>query len=108
MSKILKETVLEVHHWTDTLFSLKTTRDPGFRFDSGEFAMMGLEVDGRPLLRAYSVASASYEEQLEFLSIKVPDGPLTSRLQNVQPGDIVLLNRKATGTLLLDNLLPGK
>ena len=108
MSKILKETVLEVHHWTDTLFSLKTTRDPGFRFDSGEFAMMGLEVDGRPLLRAYSVASASYEEQLEFLSIKVPNGPLTSRLQNVQPGDIVLLNRKATGTLLLDNLLPGK
>jgi len=108
MSNILRETVLEVHHWTDTLFSLKTTRDPGFRFDSGEFAMMGLEVDGRPLLRAYSVASASYEEQLEFLSIKVPNGPLTSRLQHVQPGDIVLINKKATGTLLLDNLLPGK
>jgi ferredoxin--NADP+ reductase len=108
MSNILRETVLEVHHWTDTLFSLKTTRDPGFRFDSGEFAMMGLEVDGRPLLRAYSVASASYEEQLEFLSIKVPNGPLTSRLQHVKPGDIVLINKKATGTLLLDNLLPGK
>lgn len=75
MSNILRETVLEVHHWTENLFTLKTTRDPGFRFDSGEFAMMGLEVDGRPLLRAYSVVSAPYDEQLEFLSIKVPNGP---------------------------------
>ncbi|QQP92056.1 ferredoxin--NADP reductase [Skermanella sp. TT6] len=108
MSNILRETVLEVHHWTDSLFSLKTTRDPGFRFDSGEFAMMGLEVDGRPLLRAYSVVSSPYEEQLEFLSIKVPNGPLTSRLQHVKPGDTILINRKATGTLLLHNLLPGK
>jgi ferredoxin--NADP+ reductase len=108
MSNILRETVLEVHHWTENLFTLKTTRDPGFRFDSGEFAMMGLEVDGRPLLRAYSVVSAPYDEQLEFLSIKVPNGPLTSRLQHVKPGDTILVNRKATGTLLLHNLLPGK
>jgi len=108
MSNILRETVLEFHHWTENLFTLKTTRDPGFRFDSGEFAMMGLEVDGRPLLRAYSVVSAPYDEQLEFLSIKVPNGPLTSRLQHVKPGDTILVNRKATGTLLLHNLEPGK
>jgi len=108
MSNILRETVLEVHHWTENLFTLKTTRDPGFRFASGEFAMMGLEVDGRPLLRAYSVVSAPYDEQLEFLSIKVPNGPLTSRLQHVKPGDTILVNRKATGTLLLHNLEPGK
>jgi len=108
MSNILRETVLEVHHWTENLFTLKTTRDPGFRLDSGEFAMMGLEVDGRPLLRAYSVVSAPYDEQLEFLSIKVPNGPLTSRLQHVKPGDTILVNRKATGTLLLHNLEPGK
>ena len=108
MSNILRETVLEVHHWTENLFTLKTTRDPGFRFDSGEFAMLGLEVDGRPLLRAYSVVSAPYDEQLEFLSIKVPNGPLTSRLQHVKPGDTILVNRKATGTLLLHNLEPGK
>jgi ferredoxin--NADP+ reductase len=108
MSNILKETVVEVHHWTDNLFSLKTTRDPGFRFDSGEFAMIGLEVEGRPLLRAYSVASAHYDEHLEFLSIKVPNGPLTSRLQHVRPGDTILVNRKTTGTLLIHNLLPGR
>ena len=86
MSNILRETGLEVHHWTENLFTLKTTRDPGFRFDSGEFAMMGLEVDGRPLLRAYSVVSAPYDEQLQILSIKVPNGPLTRRLQHVKPG----------------------
>jgi len=108
MSNILRETVLEVHHWTENLFTLKTTRDPGFRFDSGEFATTGLQVDGRPLLRAYSVVSAPYDEQLEFLSIKVPNGPLTSRLQHVKPGDTILVNRKATGTLLLHNLEPGK
>jgi len=108
MSNILKETVVEVHHWTDSLFSLKTTRDPGFRFESGEFAMIGLEVEGRPLLRAYSVASAHYEDHLEFLSIKVANGPLTSRLQHVKPGDTILVNRKATGTLLIHNLLPAR
>ncbi|MGE5506200.1 MAG: ferredoxin--NADP reductase [Actinomycetota bacterium] len=108
MSNILEKTVLDVHHWTDSLFTLKLTRDPGFRFDNGQFAMIGLMVDGRPLMRAYSMVSANYEEHLEFLSIKVPGGPLTSRLQNVKPGDTILVNKKTTGTLILDNLLPGK
>lgn len=107
-SNILEKTVLDVHHWTDSLFTLKLSRDPGFRFESGQFAMIGLMVDGRPLMRAYSMASAAYEDYLEFLSIKVPDGPLTSRLQNVKPGDTILVNKKTTGTLVLDNLLPGK
>ncbi|MBC7952992.1 MAG: ferredoxin--NADP reductase [Rhodospirillaceae bacterium] len=107
-SNILEKTVLDVHHWTDSLFTLKLSRDPGFRFDSGQFAMIGLMVDGRPLMRAYSMVSASYEEHLEFLSIKVPNGPLTSRLQHVKPGDKILVNKKTTGTLILDNLLPGR
>jgi ferredoxin--NADP+ reductase len=107
MSALNREQVLSVRHWTDTLFSFTTTRDPGFRFQSGQFAMMGLEVEGRPLLRAYSMASAHYEENLEFFSIKVPDGPLTSRLQRIREGDTVLVGRKATGTLIIDNLLPG-
>jgi len=102
------ETVLSVHHWTDRLFSFTTTRDQSLRFENGQFAMIGLEIDGKPLLRAYSVASANYEEHLEFLSIKVPDGPLTSHLCKVQPGDIVLVGRKPTGTLLVDNLRPGR
>jgi ferredoxin/flavodoxin---NADP+ reductase len=108
MSSFNKEQVLEVQHWTDTLFSFRTTRDPGFRFLSGQFTMMGLEVDGRPLLRAYSMASANHEENLEFFSIKVQDGPLTSKLQRIREGDIVIVGRKATGTLITDNLLPGK
>lgn len=108
MSAFLNETVLEVRHWTDRLFSFRCTRDPGFRFQAGQFAMIGLMVDGKPLMRAYSVASPPWEETLEFLSIKVQDGPLTSRLQNIQPGDTVLINRKPVGTLLLDNLLAGK
>ncbi len=108
MSNILEETVLETHHWTDNLFTLKVTRDPGFRFESGQFAMIGLKVDGKPLMRAYSMVSAAYEEYLEFLSIKVPNGPLTSRLQHIKAGDTILVNRKTTGTLILDNLLPGK
>jgi ferredoxin--NADP+ reductase len=107
MSAFYQEQVIDVRHWTDTLFSFSTTRDPGFRFQNGQFTMMGLEVDGRPLLRAYSMASANHEESLEFFSIKVPDGPLTSRLQSIQPGDTVLIGRKATGTLIADNLLPG-
>jgi ferredoxin--NADP+ reductase len=107
MSNIIEETVLETHHWTENLFTLKLTRDPGFRFESGQFAMIGLQVEGKPLMRAYSMASASYEEHLEFLSIKVPNGPLTSRLQHVKPGDKILVNRKTTGTLIADNLLPG-
>jgi len=107
MSALNREQVLSVRHWTDTLFSFTTTRDPGFRFQSGQFAMMGLEVEGRPLLRAYSMASAHYEDNLEFFSIKVPEGPLTSRLQQIREGDTILVGRKATGTLILDNLLPG-
>ncbi|MBB3182468.1 ferredoxin--NADP reductase [Variovorax sp. Sphag1AA] len=100
--------VLSVHHWTDRLFSFTTTRDAGFRFHSGQFTMIGLDVDGRPLLRAYSMASSPYVDTLEFLSIKVPDGALTSRLQHVQCGDTVLVGRKPSGTLLVENLLPGR
>jgi len=103
-----EERVLDVRHWTDRLFSFKTTRDPAFRFINGQFAMIGLNVDGRPLLRAYSMASANYEETLEFYSIKVQNGPLTSRLQHIQVGDTVLVGRKPTGTLIQSNLLPGK
>jgi len=103
-----EERVLTVHHWTDRLFSFTTTRDQALRFSNGHFTMIGLMVDGRPLLRAYSLVSANYEEHLEFLSIKVQDGPLTSRLQHIQPGDTILVGRKPTGTLLIDYLLPGK
>ncbi|MCQ8277207.1 ferredoxin--NADP reductase [Acetobacteraceae bacterium KSS8] len=102
------ETVLTVTRWTDRLFSFTTTRDPSLRFENGQFAMIGLELDGKPLLRAYSIASANYEEQLEFLSIMVPDGPLTSQLCKIVPGDIVLVGRKPVGTLLVDNLRPGR
>ena len=108
MSKLRTETVTEVHHWNDALFSIKTTRDDGLRFRNGEFAMIGLVVDGRPLLRAYSIASPNYEEHLEFFSIKVQDGPLTSRLQHIKVGDELLVSKKPTGTLVLDDLLPGK
>jgi ferredoxin--NADP+ reductase len=108
MSAFNSETVLDVHHWNDTLFSFKTTRDPALRFRNGHFVMIGLEVEGKPLVRAYSVASANYEEHLEFLSIKVPNGPLTSRLQHLKPGDKVLVGRKPTGTLVIDDLLPGR
>ncbi|MFG1271844.1 ferredoxin--NADP reductase [Xanthobacter flavus] len=108
MSNFFEEQVLSVHHWTDRLFSFTTTRDPGFRFRTGEFTMIGLKVDGRPLLRAYSVVSPAWAETLEFFSIKVPNGPLTSRLQHIQVGDAITVGRKATGTLVMDNLLPGK
>ena len=102
------ETVLGVQHWTDRLFSFTTTRDRSLRFENGQFAMIGLEIEGKPLLRAYSLASANYEEQLEFLSISVPDGPLTSQLSKIRVGDVVLVGRKPTGTLLVDNLRPGR
>lgn len=102
------ETVLDVRHWTDAYFSFTTTRDDGFRFDNGQFVMIGLEVEGKPLMRAYSIASANWEEQLEFFSIKVQDGPLTSRLQHIQPGDTILIGRKPTGTLLISDLHPGR
>jgi ferredoxin/flavodoxin---NADP+ reductase len=108
MANLATERVLDVHHWNDTLFSFKTTRDPALRFENGHFVMMGLQVDGKPLLRAYSIASANYEEHLEFFSIKVQDGALTSRLQNIKPGDEVLVNKKPTGTLLISDLNPGK
>ncbi|SHF36691.1 ferredoxin--NADP+ reductase [Microbulbifer donghaiensis] len=109
MSNLNIEKVLEVHHWNDTLFSFKTSRDPGFRFENGHFTMIGLQQDnGRPLLRAYSIASANYEDELEFFSIKVPNGPLTSQLQNIKPGDEIFVSRKPTGTLVADHLLPGK
>jgi ferredoxin--NADP+ reductase len=108
MSNLSHEQVTSVHHWTEKLFSFRTTRNPGFRFRNGQFAMIGLEVDGRPLLRAYSMASANYEEHLEFFSIKVQDGPLTSRLQHLKPGQSIIVNAKPTGTLIHDNLLPGR
>ncbi|MBA5606524.1 ferredoxin--NADP reductase [Duganella sp. FT3S] len=102
------ETVTEVHHWNDTLFSFKTTRNAGLRFLSGQFVMMGLEVEGRPLVRAYSIVSPHYDDLLEFYSIKVPNGPLTSRLQHLKVGDTVLVGKKPTGTLIKDNLLKGR
>ena len=108
MASFNQEHVLSVRHWTDTLFSFTTSRTPNFRFENGQFTMIGLEVEGRPLLRAYSMASANYEDSLEFFSIKVPDGPLTSRLQHLKEGDPVIVGRKATGTLLLDNLQEGR
>ncbi len=108
MSAFNEERVLSVHHWTDKLFTFTTTRDPSLRFSNGHFTMIGLRVNDKPLLRAYSIVSANYEEHLEFLSIKVPDGPLTSRLQHIKVGDSVIVGRKPTGTLLIDYLLPGK
>ncbi len=108
MSQLRSETVTHVHHWNDTLFSFRTTRDPGFRFKNGHFTMIGLQQEKRPLLRAYSIASANYEEEMEFFSIKVPDGALTSQLQKIQVGDEILVNSKPTGTLTIDNILPGK
>jgi len=108
MSAFLEEKVLGVHHWTDRLFSFTTTRDPALRFSNGHFTMIGLRVDGKPLLRAYSIASPNYEEHLEFLSIKVPDGPLTSKLQHIVVGDSIIVGKKPTGTLLIDYLLPAK
>jgi ferredoxin--NADP+ reductase len=108
MAAFETEHVLSVHHWNDTLFSFTTTRRPSLRFESGHFVMIGLQVEGKPLLRAYSVASAAYEEHLEFLSIKVPDGPLTSRLQHLKVGDPVLVGNKPTGTLVLPDLRTGR
>ena len=102
------ERVLSVHHWNDTLFSFRTTRDPALRFRNGHFLMIGLPVNGKPLLRAYSVASPNHADHLEFLSIKVPDGPLTSRLQHLQVGDEVIVGSKPVGSLVLDDLRPGR
>ncbi|QEA12944.1 ferredoxin--NADP reductase [Comamonas flocculans] len=103
-----EERVLSVHHWTERLFSFTTTRDQALRFSNGHFTLIGLKVDGKPLLRAYSVVSPNWEEHLEFLSIKVAHGPLTSRLQHIQVGDSIIVAKKPTGTLVTDYLLPGK
>lgn len=108
MAAFNTETVLSVHHWNDTLFSFTTTRDPALRFHNGHFVMIGLEVEGKPLMRAYSIVSANYEENLEFLSIKVQNGPLTSRLQHLKVGDSILVSKKPVGTLVVDDLKPGK
>ena len=113
MSNLVTERVLSVHHWNDSLFSFRTTRDPGLRFENGQFVMIGLQVEGvdgrvKPLVRAYSVASANWEETLHFFSIKVQDGPLTSRLQHLKEGDALLVSRKPTGTLLISDLHPGR
>jgi ferredoxin--NADP+ reductase len=108
MSAFNEERVLSVHHWTDRLFTFKTTRDQSLRFSNGHFTMIGLRVNDKPLLRAYSIVSANYEEHLEFLSIKVEEGPLTSHLQHIKVGDSIIVGRKPTGTLVTDYLLPGK
>jgi len=108
MAALGTESVISVHHWNDTLFSFRTTRDQSLRFENGHFVMIGLPVDGKPLLRAYSIVSANHEEYLEFLSIKVPDGPLTSRLQHIQEGDSLFVSRKPVGTLVMHDLNPGR
>ncbi|WP_313526909.1 ferredoxin--NADP reductase [Shinella sp.] len=105
---VFAETVTSVQHYTDRLFRFRMTRPESFRFRSGEFAMIGLMVGDKPVYRAYSIASPSWDEELEFFSIKVPDGPLTSYLQQIKPGDTVLMRKKPTGTLVLDALTPGK
>ncbi len=108
MGALQTEQVTAVHHWNESLFSFRTTRDRSFRFRNGHFTMLGLPGEQRPLMRAYSIASANHEDGLEFFSIKVPDGPLTSRLQQLQVGDEVLIGSKATGSLITENLRPGK
>ncbi len=108
MDSLISEQVTHVHHWNDSLFSFRVSRQQGLRFENGHFVMLGLEVEGKPLMRAYSIASANYADELEFFSIKVPDGALTSRLQHIRKGDKILLRTKPTGTLIAGNLLPGK
>ena len=108
MASLSTQSVTDVHHWNESLFSFKTTRDRSLRFENGHFVMLGMEVEGRPLLRAYSIVSPNYEQELEFLSIKVPDGALTSRLQNIQVGDEIFVSSKPTGTLVVDHLLEGR
>ena len=108
MASISTQSVTDVHHWNESLFSFKTTRDRTLKFENGHFVMLGLQVEGRPLMRAYSIASPNYDEELEFFSIKVPDGPLTSKLQNIRVADELLVSSKPTGTLVVDHLLPGR
>lgn len=108
MAQLITEKVTSIHHWNDNLFSFRTTRDASFRFKNGHFVMIGLKYQGKPLMRAYSIVSANYEEELEFFSIKVPDGPLTSQLQHLKIGDDILISKKPTGTLTTDYMAPGK
>lgn len=108
MASLRTERVLSVNHWSDRLFSFTTTRDPGFRFENGHFVMLGIDLGGKPLMRAYSIASPNHGEELEFLSIKVPDGPLTSRLQNIAPGQELIVSSKPVGTLVVRDLRPGR
>ncbi|WP_269932675.1 ferredoxin--NADP reductase [Aminobacter sp. HY435] len=107
-ANVYAETVVSVKHYTDRLFAFRVTRPQSLRFRSGEFVMIGLPNAEKPVYRAYSVASPSWDDELEFFSIKVPDGPLTSELQKIEPGDTILIRQKATGTLVLDALTPGK
>jgi ferredoxin--NADP+ reductase len=108
MAQLITEKVTSIHHWNDSLFSFKTTRDASFRFTNGHFVMIGLQHQGKPLMRAYSIVSANYDDELEFFSIKVPNGPLTSKLQHLSIGDEILISKKSTGTLVTDYMLPGK
>ena len=108
MASLSTQSVTDVHHWNESLFSFKTTRDQSLRFENGHFVMLGMEVEGRPLMRAYSIASPNYEDKLEFLSIKVPEGSLTSKLQDIKVGDELLVSGKPTGTLVVDHLLEGR
>ena len=108
MASLSTQRITGVHHWNESLFSFKTTRDKTLRFENGHFVMLGLEIEGKPLLRAYSIASPNYDDGLEFFSIKVPDGSLTSRLRNIGVGDEVFVSGKPTGTLVADHLLDGR
>ncbi len=108
MGTFIREQISKVTHWNDHLFSFRCTRSNSFKFENGHFVMLGLEVDGKPLVRAYSIASANYDDYLEFFSIKVPNGPLTSKLQHLQVGDVILMSQKPVGTLVIDDLHPGK
>lgn len=108
MASLRTEHVLSVNHWSDRLFSFRTTRDPGFRFENGHFVMLGIDLGGKPLMRAYSIASPNHGEELEFLSIKVPGGPLTSRLQNIAPGQELFVSSKPVGTLVVRDVRPGR
>jgi ferredoxin/flavodoxin---NADP+ reductase len=105
---LFAERVTDVQHYTDRLFRFRVTRPQSLRFRSGEFVMLGLPDEGKPVMRAYSIASPAWDESLEFFSIKVQDGPLTEQLQKIQPGDTILMRPKTTGTLVNDALLPGK
>ena len=107
-ANVFVETVTAVKHYTDSLFMFRITRPPSFRFRSGEFVMIGLMIEGKPIYRAYSIASPAWDEELEFFSIKVPDGPLTSHLQKIEVDDKILMKPKPTGTLINDALIPGK